>query len=266
MWGGHAALSYAWNDELRSYARVARGFKAGGFNPSLSAFVDAGVTGPYGAELISYAPEYIWNYELGLKGLWLDGVLQGDLSAFYMDRDDAQLSQSDQLDNPSAFVYVTSNGSASSYGLEASGVLRVSDAWQLHAALGLLGSNIDRWVVRPAVEGRELAHAPPYTLTLGFTWNGLDGWFARTDWNAAGAYYFDISHDQKSKPYEVVNVRAGRQWSRWEVSLWGRNIFDKTYATRGFYFVNEPPYTQAPTLYTRFGSPRQLGLTFNYRY
>jgi iron complex outermembrane receptor protein len=266
MLGGHAALSYDWRDDRRSYVRIARGFKAGGFNPSLSAFVGAGVTGPYGTELVPYEPEYIWNYELGLKGLWLDGLLQGDVSIFYMDRDDAQLSQSDQLDNPSAFIYVTSNGAADSYGLEASGVMQLSAAWQLHGALGLLESNIDNWSVRPSVEGRELAHAPPYTLNFGLTWTGVQGWFVRTDLNAVGAYYFDISHDQKSHSYEVVNVRLGRQWSSWEVSIWGRNIFDKTYATRGFYFVNEPPYTQDPTLYKRFGDPRLIGLTFNYRY
>ncbi len=58
----------------------------------------------------------------------------------------------------------------------------------------------------------------------------------------------------------------GKEWSDWAVSLWGRNIFDERYATRGFYFVNEPPYTQDPTLYTRFGEPRVIGMTVNYRY
>jgi len=136
----------------------------------------------------------------------------------------------------------------------------------LHGAVGLIESDIENWPVRPTVEGRDLAHAPPYTLNLGFTWTGAQGWFWRTDLNAVGAYYFDVSHEQKSDAYEVVNIRLGRQWSSWQVSFWGRNIFDTTYATRGFYFVNEPPYTQAPTLYTRFGNPRQVGLTLDYRY
>ena len=266
MVGGHAALGYAWNDDVRLYGRVARGFKAGGFNPSLAAFSAAGVTGPYGAELVSYDPEYLWNYELGLKSFWLDGSLETDLTLFYMDRDDAQLSQSDQLDTPSSFIYVTSNGNAQSYGFEASAVWQLSNAWQLHGSLGLLDSKIDDWAVRPEVEGRELAHAPPYTLNLGASWAGMAGWFARVDVNAVGAYFFDISHDQKSEAYEVVNLRLGKEWSDWAVSLWGRNIFDEGYATRGFYFVNEPPYTQDPTLYTRFGEPRVVGMTVNYSY
>jgi hypothetical protein len=39
-------------------------------------------------------------------------------------------------------------------------------------------------------------------------------------------------------------------------------LFDKDYAVRGFFFGNEPPDFPA-TLYTRFGDPRQVGVTFN---
>ncbi len=266
MLGGHVSLGYDLNDALHVYGRIARGFKAGGFNPSLAAFVRAGVTGPYGAERIAYQPEYAWNYETGLKGEWLDGRLTADVSLFYMDRDEAQLSQSDQLDNPASFIYVTSNGAAHSYGLEAVTEWQLSERLQLHGALGLLRSEIDAWGVRPAVVGRELAHAPEYTANVGATWSAASGWYARMDIRAVAAYFFDISHDQKSQNYRLVNMRLGKDWRHWSVSLWGRNILDRKYATRGFYFVNEPPYTQLPTLYTKFGDPRQVGITIKYSY
>ncbi len=83
--------------------------------------------------------------------------------------------------------------------------------------------------------------------------------------NAVGAYYFDISHDQKSESYELVNVRIGKEWSRWFVYLWGRNIFDEDYAVRGFYFGNEPP-AFANDRYTKFGDPQHYGVTVNFRY
>jgi len=150
MLGGHVALSYDWSDELRGYARIARGFKAGGFNPSLAAVTDAGIVGPYGPEQISYDPEYLWNYEVGFKADWLDGTLQTDLSVFYMDRDDAQLSQSDQFGDPNAFIFVTSNGEANSYGVEFSSVWQATDSLRLHGLLGLLETEIDEWAVRPA--------------------------------------------------------------------------------------------------------------------
>lgn len=266
MLGGHVSISYDWSGDLRAYARLARGFKAGGFNPSLAAFVRAGVTGPYGGELVPYTPEYSWNYELGLKGVWMDGDLNADLNIFYMDRDDAQLSQSDQLDNPSSFIYVTANGAAESYGLEADAQLRLSDSLELHATLGLLRTEIHDWQVRPSVEGRDLAHAPRFTANLGITWTHPQDWYVRADIRTVGSYFFDISHDQKSHRYRLVNLRVGKDWTHWSASLWGRNIFDRKYATRGFYFVNEPPYTQPPVKYTKFGDPRQIGLTVKYRY
>ena len=262
MLGGHLALSYDWSDRVRGYARIARGFKAGGFNPSLAA-----LSGQLGPGLISYEPEYLWNYELGLKGLWLDGSLSADLVVFYMDRDDAQLSQSVQQIpfDPNSFVFVTSNGKAQAYGLEAGAQWQLSDSWAVHGSLGLLHTDIDEYAVRPAAQDRDLAHAPPYTLNVGAAWSSPGGWYARLDINAVGSYYFDVSHDQKSGSYELVNLKIGKQWDQWSVYLWGRNIFDENYAVRGFYFGNEPPLF-ADTLYTKFGDPRHYGITLGFRY
>ena len=262
MLGGHLALSYDWSDRARGYARIARGFKAGGFNPSLAA-----LSGQLGPELISYEPEYLWNYELGLKGLWLDGSLSADLIVFYMDRDDAQLSQSAQQIpfDPNSFVFVTSNGKAQAYGLEGSVQWQFNDSWAVHGSLGLLQTEIDEYAVRPEARGRDLAHAPPYTLNVGTTWSSPGGWYARLDINAVGSYYFDVSHDQKSESYELVNLKIGKQWDQWSVYLWGRNIFDENYAARGFYFGNEPPLF-AETLYTKFGDPSHYGITLGFHY
>jgi iron complex outermembrane receptor protein len=268
MWGGHLALSYDWQENLRSYARIARGFKAGGFNPSLAALQGVAVLDP---EFIPYQPEYLWNYEVGLKGLWLDGSLSGDLALFYMDRNDAQLSQSSQQVpfDPNSFVFVTYNGDARVYGLEASAYWQINEAWQLHGSLGLLDTKIREsektLAVSPNAVNRDLAHAPPYTLNIGTTYTAPGGWFARLDINAIDAYYFDISHNRQSDAYRLVNLRVGKQWGAWALSAWTRNLFDEDYATRGFYFGNEPPLFEN-TLYTRFGEPRTYGITLSYDY
>jgi outer membrane receptor protein involved in Fe transport len=268
MWGGHLAISHDWQENLRSYARIARGFKAGGFNPSLAALQGVALLGP---EFIPYQPEYLWNYELGLKGIWLEGSLSGDLALFYMDRTDAQLSQSSQQVpfDPNSFVFVTYNGDARVYGLEASGSWQINETWQLHGSLGLLNTKIrgsEKTVaVSPNAVNRDLAHAPPYTLNFGVTYTAPGGWFARLDFNAIGAYYFDISHNQQSDAYQLVNLRVGKQWGAWGLSAWARNLFDEDYATRGFYFGNEPPLFEN-TLYTRFGDPRTYGITLSYDY
>jgi len=70
-----------------------------------------------------------------------------------------------------------------------------------------------------------------------------------------------VSHDEQSRGYELAHARIGYEADNWSVQLWARNIFDKDYVVRGFFFGNEPP-DFPPTLYTRFGDPRQLGVNF----
>jgi len=36
-----------------------------------------------------------------------------------------------------------------------------------------------------------MTHAPPYTSTMGATWNSPGGWIACVDLNAVSAYYVD---------------------------------------------------------------------------
>ncbi len=88
---------------------------------------------------------------------------------------------------------------------------------------------------------------------------------ARLDFNAVGSYYFDYSHDEKSGAFQVVNLKFGKQWSRWSVYGWVRNLFDETYYTRGFSFGLEPPWFER-TLYTRLGDPRHYGMTVSYSF
>ena len=79
MWGGHVNLSYRWSDAAMLYGRIARGYKAGGFN------LDANAP----ADKIAYGPETLWNYEAGLK--YLDEAVRADLVFFWMERDDMQV-------------------------------------------------------------------------------------------------------------------------------------------------------------------------------
>ena len=86
------------------YASVARGFKAGGFNPA----------SPAGSE--AYGEEHAWNLEAGLKSAWADGRLSASAAAFYIAWDDMQLP----VPNPAvpAQFYIANVGGARSSGLE----------------------------------------------------------------------------------------------------------------------------------------------------
>ncbi len=270
LWGGDLSIDYQFSDQARLYGLVSRGYKAGGFNPSLARALGPGAE--LGPEAIAYDPERLMNYEAGIKGLWLEGSLTAEVALFYMDRHDMQARSSAQFtDNPNDFVFITSNAAGHSWGLETSLAWQVSDHWQLHGSLGLLDSEIDRYELEREADiegsliGREFAHAPPYTLNLGASYANAQGWVARVDFNAMGSFYFDYSHDEKSGDRRTVNLKFGRQWDRWAIYGWVRNLFDEDYYTRGFSFGLEPPWFER-TRYTRLGDPRHYGVTVTYRY
>ena len=252
------------------YALLSRGYKAGGFNPSLARALGAGEGA--GRASIAFDPESLLNIEAGLKGLWLDGRLNAEVSLFWMDRKDMQVRSSAQFsDNPNDFVFITSNAEGHSYGLEATLSWQVADRWQLHGALGLLRSEVDAYAleretdIKAGLVGRAFAHAPPYTVNLGATYRGPSGWTGRVDFNAAGSFYFDYSHDEKSGDRRTVNLKFGREGEHWAVYGWVRNLFDEEYFTRGFSFGLEPPLFER-SRYTRLGDPRHYGVTVSWRY
>ena len=53
-----------------------------------------------------------------------------------------------------------------------------------------------------------------------------------------------------------MHLKTGYERERWSVYGWVRNVFDKNYAVRGFFFENEPPDWEKK-LYIQQGDPRQ---------
>ncbi len=150
-------------------------------------------------------------------------------------------------------------------GLEGTFDWRATERLNFSAAVGLLDTKIERFSLFPELEGREQAHAPPYTFSLGAEYRVPSGWFGRVDVSGMGAFFYDYGYDIKSKPYTLTNLKLGRDWQHWSASLWARNVLDTRYFVRGFYFGNEPP--DFPNkLYTRLGDPRQYGFTLRYRF
>jgi len=259
MWGGQISLNHEISKGLNSYVTLSRGYKAGGFNLSLSV----------PDELREYQPESLLNLETGIKGYFMDYKLHWNASIFYSKRDDMQISTSRQDDpnDPLTFVYLTSNAATgSNYGIETDFNYQVSQSINVYGSLGLLNAEFNDFVTAEGnFNGRDQAHAPSYTFSLGAEYHNLNGFFARLDANGKDSFYFSDSHDQQSKSYQTYNLRLGYQADAWSVTLWGNNIFDKKFATRGFFFGLEPPNYEN-TQYVQLGSPRHLGVSFDYEF
>jgi iron complex outermembrane recepter protein len=267
MLGGELAFSWRLSDRRSTYLRFAHGYKAGGFNVALAGVdfddVDNGNLTP---EEIEFDPESLTSIEAGYRASSMDGRARADVGVFYARRDDQQIKIPLQLrlGDPSSFLFVTANSERGEhYGLEATFNWRGTERVELSGALGLLHTKIDRFSMFPELAGREQAHAPAYTYSLGAEYRAPSGWWGRIDVSGMDRFFFDYGHDQESKSYALANLRVGREWGRWSASLWVRNLLDEEYFVRGFFFGNEPP-DFASTLYTRLGDPRHYGLTVSY--
>ena len=258
MVGGHLSLRGEATPAAAWYVTASRGYKAGGFN--------IGQLVP--DDRRTFAPEYLWNLETGLRLAAPDSHLAGELSLFYMWRDDQQVATSFQVDpgDPLSYIFFTNNAaSGRNYGLEAELDWRPLPPLRVQGTLGLLHTEyIDYLYGDRNLDGREQAHAPSWQYSLAMEWLGPRGLMVRADVSGSDAFYFDASHDQRSEPRTLVNLKAGWSGPSWSAYLWGRNVFDESYAVRGFYFGLEPP-DFANELYVQRGDPRQFGVTLEWR-
>src|SRR5690606_21561613 len=95
MFGGQVSLSYDLTARTTAYTSVSRGYKAGGFN-----------LGAVPADRLRFEPEYLWNYEIGVKRSSADQRFHADATVFYSKRRNVQIRTGDQLvaGDPNSYV------------------------------------------------------------------------------------------------------------------------------------------------------------------
>jgi iron complex outermembrane receptor protein len=258
MVGGSLTLRHALQDGTL-YARLARGYKAGGFN--------IGANLPPGRS--TFDTETLHNLEAGWRGSGASGALTADVSVFYMRREDQQVPITEQLvpGDPLSFVLYTANAArGENYGAEATLRWRLRDPLWVDLRGALLETRyIDYRFGDRDLDGREQAHAPQYQFDVGLEYRRPQGFFARVDFAGLDDFYFDASHDERAPARVLTHLKAGYTGGSWRAELWVRNLFDRYYAQRGFRFGLVPP-DYAPTRYVQAGDPRHLGVTVAYQF
>ena len=260
LWGGHASVDYRLSQHTHSYVLISRGYKAGGFNLSQGL--------PANERL--FGPEAALNYEIGLKIDGDGGRLRVDTSLFYLRRSAPQLKTGVQLvpTDPNTFVFYTGNAqSGYNYGAESTVAWRTTPRLELGGSAAWL-QTLYRGFVQNGVllPDRALAHAPDWQAAVNATWRDPRGPFVRVDVTGMGGFYYDLPpNPTRSRPYGLLNAKLGWDRGDLEVDLWGRNLLNKDYTVRGFYFGDEPP--DFPNkLYTQLGDPRNWGLHLTIRF
>lgn len=216
------SLNWQPTDKLLAYARYAGGYKAGGFNNSVSTT----------ASLVSFDAETLDSYELGLKSTLLDNSLRVNIAVFRMEYKDKQESR---------FVagsgFQQSNaGKAISDGFEVDFEWMPLERWVVYGSLGYADAEYDDYVLDANTDytGNKLTRAPEWTANLGVQtdWDfteGLQGSF-RLDYAYQDAFFLQPNNDPffAADSQGIVNARLGISGGdgSWQVTLWGRNLTD----------------------------------------
>jgi outer membrane receptor for monomeric catechols len=260
MSGGKISVSKNLNEQTNIFFNLAKGFNQGGFNLNLGLDPNSQNNNLY------YDPEFLTNYEIGFNSEISNSKITISGIIFHSNREDQQVLISTQVDpsDPNTFTFLTQNAAEGiNRGLELNMTMQVSNSLDVFFNLGLLKTEIKNWESRPDLEGRAQAHAPEKSYALGLKWNPFENSFLSINIVGKSDFYYSDSHNNKSKSYALTNINYSYISGQWTYSIWGRNIFDKYYSTRGFYFGNEAP-NFTDTLYERHGDPRHIGVTVKY--
>lgn len=251
LWGGSIQYIHKYNDAHTAFAGITRGYKAGGFNAALS-----------GSSNVNYDSETLYNYEIGLKSNYSELNLKTATTFFYMDRENPQFDGYSYEPGGYEWVFFTENlDSAKNLGLETEFSWQATNNFNLYGSAGILITETEGIPINAAftMSGRDQSHAPNYQLNLGMKYRGGNGIYAQADITAVDKFYFDNVHNFESEAYKIINARVGYESKDYEIYVWGKNLTDETYATRGFDFDHyDGDGTQQ---YIRLGDPRQVGVT-----
>jgi iron complex outermembrane receptor protein len=256
--GGKVSLEHDLTAHQVLFASITRGYKAGGVN--VDARIDPSV------DPLTYATEYLWNYEVGIRGSLFDQALTGELTAFYIDRHDTQVRDSAGFGG--SYRFFTDNANrAHVYGLEASGNYALTKNWSVNGSLALMDSELDVFTLADGstAGGRRLANTPEYGYTVGARYRADTGFFGSAELVGRARFYDSNNQNEMRTAYNVVNASLGYAWGDWTFTAWIRNAFNETYEKRVFFFGNEDP-DYITKRYESRADPRQFGVTANYRF
>ena len=251
------SVSYHFSDDVHLYATASEGFRVGQVN--------FGAT-PINGIPPTFGPDSLWNYEVGVKSILLDGKVKLNVAAFYIDWTDIQLRRTTFLPNDTAVVHVDNAGDAVSKGLEAEVTYIASDALQLGTSFtyneATLESVLDGVDLTP---GSELPGTPEFSMAnhLQYTSENLPSDMAgyiRLSHRYVGEMVSSIenSDDLYSDSYNTFDLRAGLLLSNYEVALYVENLANND-AVTSRYDLDVDSWT---TFRAYRLKPRTFGLNF----
>ena len=256
------------------YATVSKGYRAGGYNIQMfseiyqSEFMKKGkslstgdVTISYTDddyravdETISYDPEESWNYEAGAHLNMLDGKLHADISLYYMQIKNQQLSMMSP-DNNFGRIMVNA-GKSHTMGFELSLRGRAfDDRLDWFCNVGAVKAQFDEY---DTYNDNTIPFVPSTTFSLGGNYR-IDRFLVGADVKGQGYTEWNEANTFGQKAYVLLGAHVGYDFGSCQVKLWGRNLTDAKYNT----FAVESKATGEALRFAQRGNPLQLGIDLN---
>ena len=218
-----------------AYAQYARGFRAGGLNALAPTPAD-----------VPFAPEYSNNYEIGLKNMLWNNKLRLNLTGFYLQQRDQQVTVIED-----AFFLTRNTGDMNNLGAEVEATMLPVKGLQLEWTASISSAEYVRLLTVVNGENRDLSGNEPlfnpgvasflaiqYARPLG---NEVSA-FVRGEHRYTGAYYMNFDNVIRQSSFHVFNARAGVTYRQYELAWWGRNLTDTQYRTwaTGVFLLSNP--------------------------
>ena len=249
--------SITWNatSDTMAYVLASKGFRFGG--PNLNPPDPADPFPP------TYAPDSLWNYELGMRTNWLNRRLEWDSTAFYIDWSNIQV----RLGTASDLAYATNFGKAVNYGIENSFVWRPTSSVTVQGNITYLDATLRQEIkfgqtdapagsVLPGASRWNLSGSVAYKLDfLPFKPSLLlsDRYISSAPGN------FGQAAPVTQFGYNLLDARLSAYIKNADATLFVNNIADRRGASSVNYYAGNP-FEQYIV------RPRTVGITVNYRY
>lgn len=215
------AFGYRVTPDHMTYASIARGYKAGGYNPAALPGSEA------------FAEEHAWHVEAGVKSTLAGGKVSTSGAVFVIDWDDLQLNV------PNPFVpgqfYIANVGGARSRGFEFDVAARPHQSIDVFASFGYTNARFAAGTASGGadVSDNKLPYTPDYTAMVGAQvtrpLTSAISWYGRGEAVLSGRFEYDEANSEGQDAYSFVNLRAGARSKYVFAELWLRNAFETRY-------------------------------------
>lgn len=239
------------SDANTIYLSVAKGSKAGGFNTQM--FSDVlqqklmGIMG-LGAsydidEVVSYKPETAWNYEIGGHFEWWNRRVRADVSAFYLNCRDRQLTVFP--DGTTTGRVMANAGKTRSLGAEIAIAIAPGQGSTFNLSYGYTNAKFISYNDGKAdYTDKYVPYSPSHTLFAEalheFIIHSHSQWVTSLTVGAnvrgTGEIYWNEANDVRQPFYCLLGASATLSGKHYSLELWGKNLTDTKYST--FYFVS----------------------------